>query len=232
MGEICGHSCMNCMKKDNSLLSDLSYEELEKLEGNRNTVRHKKGEMIFTEGTKPLGLIVLNEGKVKIAKAVDDAEQIIALHKPVEFIGFRSLVSGEVYSSSAVALENSSICFIEKEDFMNVVNKNNQLSQKVVKMLVHQLEDADKRLVSLSHKGVQAKLADALLLIYDMYGTKDNGKSLDIVLKRSEIAAIANVTTANAIRTISAFVKEGVLALEGKEILIIDFARLRQIAAA
>ena len=53
------NSCMNCTKRNNSLLSDLSNGELKLLDKNKYSVSYKSGEIICKEGSKPLGLICL-----------------------------------------------------------------------------------------------------------------------------------------------------------------------------
>ena len=57
--------CLNCIKRKDSLLSDLGARELKIIDKNRYTVSYKPGEIICKEGTKPLGLICLNKGKSK-----------------------------------------------------------------------------------------------------------------------------------------------------------------------
>lgn len=82
---------MNCVKRCHSLLNELSYDELKTLDQNKYTVSFRANETICKEGAKSLGLICLNKGKVKITRSgMIGAEQILALKKPVDFIGFRT----------------------------------------------------------------------------------------------------------------------------------------------
>jgi CRP/FNR family transcriptional regulator len=55
-------SCLNCTKRNNSLLNDLSNDELELLDKNKYSISYKSGEIICKDGSKPLGLICLNKG--------------------------------------------------------------------------------------------------------------------------------------------------------------------------
>ena len=70
MAERTNH-CYNCSKRSNSLLSDLSVDEFKILTKNRYSVSYKSEEIICKEGTKPLGLIYLNKGKVKILQSAN-----------------------------------------------------------------------------------------------------------------------------------------------------------------
>lgn len=225
------HTCMNCMKKDYSLLNELNYSELESLDKNRSVANYKKGEVIYKEGSKPMGLLCLNAGKVKIVRTSGKGtEQIVGLKKPVDFIDIRSLVNNADYSDSAIALEDSSVCFIDKNDFMNAVNANPSLSLKIIKMFASELDDADKRFVHMTQKHLRARLAEIILYLLDFYGTFPDGKTINCLLKRSDLAGLSNMTTANVIRTISDFEKERVVISEGKRLKVIDAERLQQVS--
>lgn len=223
---------MICEKKKFSLLDGLSYNELESLERNRSVVNYKKGETVYKEGTKPMGLLCLNAGKVKITRtAGKGVEQIVGLKKPVDFIDVRSLMMDSHYQNSAIALEDSSVCFIDKNDFLNVVNGNSSLSLKIIRMFASELDDADKRFVNMTQKHLRARLADAILQLLDIFGTLPDNETINCTLKRSDLAGLSNMTTANVIRTISSFTKERIIESEKKKIKIKNIEQLKAISS-
>ena len=115
LSDMCNVSCINCLKRRQSLLTELNPDELAILNKNRYVVEYKAGEVIYKEGGKPQGLLCLNKGKVKITRiGVTGNEQIVALKKPVDFIGFHALMGENNYLTSAFALEDVSICIIDK----------------------------------------------------------------------------------------------------------------------
>jgi len=108
------------LKNKNSVFSDLSDSDKEILFNHHSCNRYKKGEFIFKEGGRPGSLICLVEGKVKIFKeGVGGREQIIRLAKPGGFIGYRALFAKENYLASAIAIEESIVCSIDKTDLFN-----------------------------------------------------------------------------------------------------------------
>ena len=225
------NSCINCTKRGDSLLQDLSAGELKILSRNKYGVSYNKGEVICKEGTKPLGLICLNKGKVKIVRrGVNGTEQIVGLKKSVDFIGFRTLMSGINCLASFVALEDSSVCVINKKDFFEVVKTNKNLAFNIIKSLANELVKSDSRLVNLTQKHIRARLAEALLLIYDIYGINSNTGALNVSLKRSELASLANMTTSNAIRILSSFGKENLISINQRIIKLNDFNVLKKIS--
>lgn len=226
------NTCFNCNKRRNSLLSDLSYSELKILDKHRYEVSYKSGEIICKEGTKPFGLICLNKGKVKIVRrGTNGNEQIVELKKAVDFIGFRGLMGGGSCLSSAVTLEDSLICVIEKKDFFKVVEMNKKLAFKIIKLFANNLIKKDSRLVSLTQKHIRARLAEALLLIKDIYGINPSTGILNVSLKRSDLANLSNMTTANAIRVLSAFRKENLVSVNHRKIKLNNLKDLKNISA-
>jgi CRP/FNR family transcriptional regulator, polysaccharide utilization system transcription regulator len=226
------YNCLNCIKRSNSLLSDLTNNELKLLDKNRYEVSYKSGEIICKEGTKPFGLICLNKGKVKIVrKGVNGNEQIVGLKKAVDFIGFRGLMGGSFYLSTAITLEDSLICVIEKKDFFKVVEMNKKLAFKIIKLFANNLIKKDSRLVSLTQKHIRARLAEALLLIKDIYGINPSTGILNVSLKRSDLANLSNMTTANAIRVLSSFKEENLVGINHRKIKLNNLKDLKNISA-
>ena len=225
------HNCMNCWVKQFSLLEGLSVEELEILDKNRGTRHYKAGEVIFREGESPNGLLCLRSGKVKVSKSgLSENDAIISLNKPVDFLGLESLILEQEYCATAFALEDSSICYIGKENFLTVLNKNPGLSLRVMGLLAEKTTVANERMLVLTQKHLRGRLADALLLLRKKYGYQSDNKTLAILLKRSDLAALANMTPANAIRILSDFTKDNLIETERRKIIIKDIEGLKKVS--
>jgi len=202
-----------------------------------NLVREKTGakfsvnEVIYKEGDKPTGLICLSEGKVKIFKeGVGGREQIVRMAKPVGFIGYRALFAEENYIASAIAIEDSVVCNIEKKALFEMLKVNSQFSSNIIKSLATELGFSNSRTVTLTQKHIRGRLAESLLFLVDTYGLEDNGKTIKVYLSREDIANLSNMTTSNAIRTLSTFASESVINLDGRKISINDMKVLNKIS--
>jgi len=55
-------------------------------------------------------------------------------------------------------------------------------------------------------------------------------KTIKIYLSREDVANLSNMTTSNAIRTLSSFAQEGVIAIDGRKIKILDLQKLERIS--
>lgn len=214
-----------------SIFSILSAEEKEDLRTHITIGFYKKNEFIFREGEKPNGLLFLIEGKVIIYKeGVGGREQIIRMTKPLGLIGYRALLADEPYIGSAVTLEDSSVGVISGEYVQNTLFKNNYFTFKLIHVMAKELGFSNSRMVTLTQKHIRGRLAESLLLLKDKYGWENDGATLKVYLSREDIANLSNMTTSNAIRTLSTFSGEKVIAIDGRKIRILDIHRLEKIS--
>ncbi len=225
------HYIQSCIESPGSLFKNLNAEERDVLVRNHSYAHYRKGEIIFKEGERPTGLISLAGGKVKIFKeGVGGREQILRMVKPANMLGFRALFAGMAYSASAIAIEDSTICIIEKDAFFKLVKESPDLSVKIIRMLSMELGFSNSRTVSLTQKHIRGRLAESLIVLKDTYGYEKDGKTIRAYLSREDIANLSNMTTSNAIRTLSTFAAENVISIDGRKIKILDPRKLDRIS--
>ena len=180
----------------------------------------KKNEMVYHEGESPDHMLCLLSGKVKIFRdGVGGRSQIMRVMRPVQYFGYRASLAGEPYITAAAAFEESIICCIPMDVVKKVMSQNIAICQFFIRELATDLGIADCRTVSLTQKHIRGRLAEALLFLKDTYGMEDDG-TLGILLSREDLANLSNMTTSNAIRTLSTFASEGLIAINGRTIKI------------
>lgn len=220
-----------CIEGPFSVFRDLPDKEKEFLIQDHSCITLKKGEMIFHEGNRAAGVYCLASGKVKVYKeGIGGREQIIRMVRPQGLIGFAAFISGNAYSASAVAIEESGVCHFDKEPFMKLIRRNPDLSMKLMRMMAIELSFSNGRTISLTQKHIRGRLAESLLVLRDTYGVENDGRTIKAYVSREDLACFSNMTTSNAIRTLSMFASESVIALDGKKISIVDPARLEKIS--
>ena len=129
-------------------------------------------------------------------------------------------------SASAVALEDTKICFIPKELFVNVLKLDTGLAFEMMKLLSDELHKAEIKLTHLAQKPIRERLAETLLFIKETYGFEEDGITLNVRLSREEIANLVGTATESAIRLLSEFKKDGMVELDGKKIKILSQKQL------
>jgi CRP-like cAMP-binding protein len=221
----------DCIDHPKSVFNVLTPKEKEFLKQNYTCAFYKKGEIIFKEGDKPIGLMILAEGKVKIFKeGVGGREQIVRMAKPVGFIGYRALFAEENHTATAVAIEDCVSCVVDKESVYRVMRSNAELSMSIIQSFASELGFSHDRTVTLTQKHIRGRLAESLIFLKDTYGYEDDGKTIKIYLSREDVANLSNMTTSNAIRTLSTFAQEEVISIDGRKIRILDLTKLERIS--
>ena len=223
--------CEDCTARCRSIFDDLSAEEKSLVSENKGANLYRRGQNIFYEGTRPSGLYCINSGKVKIYKINSyGKEQIVRLAKSGDLLGYRSLISGDRYCSFASPLEDAMICFIPKEIFFKLFEQNGKLSVRLIKMLSEELKLAEQHVADMAQKPVRERLAEALLMLKEYYGTTGNDNTLDISITREDLANLVGTATETTIRFLSEFKNDGFIVLEGRKIKILDHRALTKIA--
>ncbi|TWV11327.1 Crp/Fnr family transcriptional regulator [Bacteroidaceae bacterium HV4-6-C5C] len=192
---------------------------------------YKKNEIIYCEGESPQYMMCLLNGKVKIYKdGVGGRSQIIRMIKPVEYFGYRAYFAKEDYVTAASAFEPSLVCLIPMNAIISLVTQNNNLAMFFIRQLSIDLGIADERTVNLTQKHIRGRLAESLLFLKESYGLEEDGSTLSIYLSREDLANLSNMTTSNAIRTLSNFATEHLITIDGRKIRIIDEEKLKKIS--
>jgi CRP-like cAMP-binding protein len=208
----------------------LNDQERELLRKNATIQHYKKNQQIYAEGEEPTDLMCLLKGKVKIYKeGVGGRSQIIRMIKPIQYFAYRAYFAREKYLTDAAAFETSTVCLIPMKVVREIMKHNYNICKFFINQLSIDLGISDERTVNLTQKHIRGRLAESLVFLIDSYGLEDDA-TINIYLAREDLANLSNMTTSNAIRTLSTFVSEKVIALDGRKIKIIDEEKLRKIS--
>ena len=226
-----------------SQLEQITHEDLKELweiltPEEKNKVREafvvkqfKKNQIIYAEHDAPEYLYCLLTGKAKMYKdGIGGRQQILRLYRPIQYFGYRAYFAGEPYVSSVAAVEAASIGIIPMDLVKEIIDKNRQVAWFFIHELSRNLGGSDTKIVNLTQKHIRGRLAEALILLVDNYGLEDDGETLNIYMAREDIANLSNMTTSNAIRTLSAFTTEKIITVDGRRIKILDYNTLKKIS--
>lgn len=214
-----------------SIFSTLTLEEKADLQDNITISHFLKDAFIFKEGEVPTGFQFLAAGKVMIYKeGAGGRDQIIRMTKQLGIIGYRALLAGEHHIGTAVALEKTTIYTVAPEYFFNKLLKNADFSLRLLQTLSRELGFSNARTVNLTQKHIRGRLAESLLLLKEKYGFENDSATLKVYLSRDEIANLSSMTTSNAIRTLTSFTSERIIATDGRKIRILDVNKLEDIS--
>lgn len=211
--------------------SILNAEEKRRVIDNFTIHTFKKNQIIYAEKDEPEYLWCLLKGKVKLYKdGVSGRVQILRLIRPVQYFGYRAYFANEPYVSTAAAFEASTLGAVPMSLVKDMIQNNIKLAWFFIHELSRNLGGSDTKIVNLTQKHIRGRLAEALMVLKDNYGYEDDNSTLRIYMAREDLANLSNMTTSNAIRTLSGFVTEKIIVVDGRRIKILNEPMLRKIS--
>ena len=215
----------------NALWQTLTDAERAHISQQVEVIRYSRNELIHHDGDPSEYMWMLLSGKVRIYKeGIGQRQQIIRLLKPYDIFGYRACIADEPYNSFASAFEDCVVYRIRREEFVQLVRQNGALCFEVMQMMAKDLAISEIQTVNLTQKHIRGRLAESLLLLQKNYGFESDGETLAMLLPREDLANMSNMTTSNAIRTLSQFAQEGLVAIDGRHIKILDEKALEKIS--
>lgn len=209
----------------------LSGEEKRAITDTFQLHHFKKNQIIYAEREDPEMLWCLLKGKAKLYKdGVGGRQQIVRLIRPVQYFGYRAYFAQQPYVSTAAAMEPSVLGAIPMTVVRDLIDTNKEVAWFFIHELARNLGDSDTRIVNLTQKHLRGRLAEALIALREHYGFEEDGVTMRIYMSRDDLANMSNMTTSNAIRTLTAFVNERLIAVDGRNVKIINESQLRKIS--
>jgi CRP-like cAMP-binding protein len=213
------------------LWSALTAAEKRLVTENFSIHHFRKNQVIYAENENPEMLWCLVDGKVKKWKeGIGGRTQILRLIKPVQYFGYRAYFAGEPYVSSASAFEQSTLGALPLTVVDKLIDSNPRVARYVIHDLSRNLGSSDTKIVNLTQKHIRGRLAEALIVLIENYGFEEDDSTLRIYMSREDLANLSNMTTSNAIRTLSAFVNERLITVDGRRIRVLDEPQLHKIS--
>jgi len=219
--------CENCDFREVvfSTLDENSISELCMFKEERS---YHKGEIINHEGEKITDFKYLKTGLVKLyRRAVTGEEQVITITRPFEFVSNMSIFSEEKYKYSVSALEDSVVCSVKLEFIKDLFLKNGRFAMGLLTKISRINDKIISQTLDIRQKNLAGRVAFVLL-----YFTREiyNSRIFDVPVSRKEIADYIGMSSANVIRTLSDFKKDGIIKVFGKTIEIVNIEKLEIIS--
>lgn len=185
----------------------------------------KKKTEIFSEGDSPMNVFMVKSGNIKVFKSHPDGKElIINLYKANDYFGFESILENGVYTESAVAMEDSELIIIPKQDFLSLIHSNPEVSKVFISLLCQKVKEKESQLLNLAYNSVRQRTAEALLKVFQL---KDSEKKLSI--SRDDLAKMVGTASESVIRVLSDFKDEGLIDIETGKIIILKSDKLEKV---
>jgi CRP-like cAMP-binding protein len=186
---------------------------------------YPKGSVILFEDDPGDSLFVVREGRVKVVLVAEDGREVILGILGVgEHFGELSLIDDQPRSAHVVAMEESTLLVLRREDFRRRVEQNPAVAWALLMELSRRLRRADEKIGSLVLLDVPGRIA-RLILDAAAEGGSD---SIDKPLTHQTIAHVIGASRETVSRAMREFVEAGWVSTEKRRIRITDRAALEK----
>lgn len=219
--------CESCEFRD-IVFSSLDEASIQRLCNNKEERSFRKGDVIHQEGDRITYFKYLKSGLVKLyRKSSSGEEQVVTITRPFEFVSNISVFSEERYSYSVAAVEDSIVCMIRLDFIKELAFQNAVFAMGLLSKVAKANEKIITQTLDIRQKNLVGRVAYVLLYFSkEIYRTR----IFDLPVSRKEIADYIGMSTANVIRTLSDFRRDGIMRVYGKTIEITDFERLERLS--
>lgn len=193
-------------------------------------VQLKEGEILFREGEVPKGLYYVHSGCVKMVVNRQQArgrttspEYVTKLVSPGDYFGYKALIRNGPSSATAKAVRASTVWQYPRELILSAINTAAPIVKLLLQQAVGDIENFETTSQLHYLASVQERIAYQLVVLSEKFGVQvQDGVSLNLKLTRNEFAQLASTINESLSRHLTEFKNEGLIEINGKEIIIKD----------
>jgi CRP/FNR family transcriptional regulator len=220
-------------KKNNSYTSVIKKSPLREIlnqSAAKTFYTVRKNDYLFHENQPASGVFFIMSGKVKIIRNEKlHYPAILYLVKPGDVLGMHAIIDDHPHTNSAAALVNTDICFIPKDESLQIVAGSHKNKMIVMQQLCSRIDHIESRINSRSDKSATERFAELLLLLAETYGITDKN-TLKVELNLEELASLAGTSKGYLSKIIGDFSQKDIILFKNNGIRILNVPDLKQIA--
>lgn len=216
--------CQNCSLSNICLPLAMEVGEMDRLD---DIVRRgrplQRGEHLFSAEDRFESVFAVRSGAIKTYRVTEDGEeQITGFHLPGEIFGLSGLSTGR-HENAAIALETTAVCEIPFDRIEPLSRDVPSLQRHLFQLMSRAISDDQQLILLLGKKSAEARIASLLLSLSSrMRRRRLSGRCFRLPMARGDIGNYLGLVVETVSRVFTRLQKQGVLAVDGKEIEILD----------
>lgn len=224
--------CLICKVRDCSILKNCDDETLGFISNYKLRKSIHRNERLFSEGDTSHGVYLIKSGYIKIELNGKLGRPLI-----LQFIGKGSILGHVIndthttHTYSATAVSEVQYCYIPNPSFKKILEKSTTLKQAITNQIFDEIKMTQDKALKLAHKSVKEKVADALLMLADVYEYEKNKYTFKIGFCRQDIADLVGTTKEQVSSVLKEFEKLNIIKFTAKKFNFLNIESLRQIAS-
>lgn len=209
--------------RERNLISEwseiLTAEQINTVRANSVSLNYNKAEMVCKQGAFASNVYFVEKGLMKAYKEYKDGNLIMRFVKPGEIVGLSSLYNKGVYLYSVASVGVSSVISVTSDVIKQLIRENPDFAEMAISKLNQVTVDEHERVISLTQKQLNGRIADAVLhFANNVY----NADEFNLQLTRRDVADFCGMSTESAIRILKELHNDKIIKIEGKNLKIIS----------
>lgn len=216
--------------KKTQIFSEMPEDELNKLLDNGKILRYSKDQPILLEdATSGNAIYIILKGKVRVVKLGENGEEaLLNILSDADFFGEMAALDGLSRSATIIAMEDSEIFILNKEEFLALIKKFPEIAFSLLKILAIRLRQANARIKTLTLKDSIQKVAAILAELAEFKGKfTGNMATIEKLPSKSEIAKMIDVSQETVSRAFQMFYQNNLVEMDGDILIIKDFNKFK-----
>ena len=204
------------------IFSELSEPDIAALARLTSRRTCPKDTVVFFENEEGDSFFCIVVGRIKVTILGDDGREVIlSVLGRGDFFGEMALLDNEPRSATAIAVEDTELLSLHRNDFQSVLSDNRSIMSALIKILTARLRRANHQISTLALLDVYGRVAR---VIVDT--ARDEGKRLKdgrIAFRRATHQEIANrigTTRETVTRMLKDLERQGLIHIDGKEVVV------------
>lgn len=186
-------------------------------------------QLIYITDDEPNFLYYIKKGKIKsYLRFTDGRDLASSLFSAGDFFGYEALLTEKQFKDNAVALEDTELCLIPKQEFLDILFHYPDVSKSFIRLLSTNLIDKGGQLLKLAYFSVRKRVADALIDVAQKFNT-DETDTYTLKLSRDDLASLVGTANETVSRTLADFKDEGLIEKKGNLIIIKSLEKLKKV---
>jgi CRP-like cAMP-binding protein len=215
------------------LFAGLKEEDLKRIRAIASLRQIGKKEILFSDGEAAKGFYVILSGKVKLYKVSPEGkEQILHVVSAPDAFAEAALFLEGTYPAFGEALTDCQLLFFPKRDFLQLIEKNPQLSINMIVTLSHYLKRFAGLIEELSLKEVSSRIAKYLVdLSLKLSKEGKSSKEVELDLSKTQLALKLGTISETLSRTLAKMKAKGIIDVKKNRIIILNREALEELAS-
>jgi len=223
------NNCRDCPSRGTTEWQVLGDCELESINDAKRTLTYEPGETLYAQGDPGNGVYCIKSGLIGLRRVdVNGNSVLLRLSAAGSTVGYRTFLSRQAHTNSAEVLTTSVVCYIARPQIEKLLKANPLLGERFLQHFSEDASEMEDDYVRSMTMAMKSRFLHLILVFYERFGyeDKDGKATVELPVKRSELAELVGVRPESISRLIDKLESENVMRFNDRRVQISDISEI------